>query len=188
MKPLARQMSHGKRAHAKQAADNAPPAEQLPAPIPIHSRRRLFEPDVVMVDHAPCGEDHGESVDHQCRVEVLQVPRTHHNCRDQQRGPQRGPCSGLHPVRGPAQIGRQRDVERLLSRARKPCDWPTTRPGGNCQQGETRPDGPGLAAEECQQQRREEAAEPSHGADQSRDRPGLSREILRNQLENRTIP
>src|SRR5450432_841774 len=69
-------------------------AVQLPTTIPVHAGRWLFEPDIVVVDHAPGGENHGESVNDQRRIEILKIPRTHHNGSHQQRCPERGPRAG----------------------------------------------------------------------------------------------
>ena len=58
--------------------------EQFPAAIPVDARRRFVEPHVVVVDDAPCGEDHREGVDHQRGIEILQIARTDHDRSHQQ--------------------------------------------------------------------------------------------------------
>ena len=114
---------------------------QLPAAIPIDSRGRLLQPDVVVIDHAPGREDHGESVDHQRRIEILQVPGAHHNRRDQQARSTVWPTRRPDAVGGPAKVGRKRDIEGLLPRDEDPVIGPPQHPRGDRQQRETRPDG-----------------------------------------------
>ena len=46
---------------------------------------------------------------------------------------------------------------------------------------------PSAVAEEAEQQRREEAAEAAHRADQSGDRAGLAGKVLRHELEHRAV-
>ena len=166
-------------AHVTQAAEDAPPPVQFPAAIPVHARGRLFQPDVVVVDHAPGGEDDGEGVDDQRRIEVLQSsaspPRSQRPAARSTAWPMRRRAAGRRCA-GDRQAARCRGPAVA---ARRPGGWPTTSSQSDAgEQQEARPDGARLAAEECQQQRREEAAESAHGADQSRDGAGLSWESI----------
>ena len=89
-------------------------ADQLERPLEEPPRRRLVQPDRVVVDDAPGREDHREGVDHQRRIEVLQVPRADDDRRDQQR---RSPSSPTRR-RGAARPAATRSARRRHAPAR----------------------------------------------------------------------
>ena len=72
-KRLAKEVAHRQAAESAEALKDALRAEKLPAAPPVHAGGRLVEPHHVVIHHAPGGEDDGESVDHQRRIEVLQI-------------------------------------------------------------------------------------------------------------------
>ena len=74
-------------AQATQASENSLPVEELPASLPVRLRRRLLQPHVVVIGDSPGGKDRCERVDHQRRIEVLQVARADENRGDEQAGP-----------------------------------------------------------------------------------------------------
>ncbi len=124
---LGREVGPGQRQQAAEAAQDAEPADELPAAAPVDLRRRLLQPDPVVVDHAPGGEDRGEGVDHQGRIEILQVARADHDGGHQGAGPEGGPGAGPQPVGGAGQLGRQGQLQRLLARHEHPAVDPPER-------------------------------------------------------------
>ena len=61
--------------HDGVAPEAARTEERLPPPPPVDARRRAPEPHRVAVRQPERGEEDGERVPHQGRVEVLEVPR-----------------------------------------------------------------------------------------------------------------
>ena len=62
------------------------------------------EPDVVVVNDAPGGEDDGEGIDHERGIEVLQVAGAHDDCGNQEPGQQRSPGTGANAVRRTSEL------------------------------------------------------------------------------------
>ena len=79
---------------ARSCGESPSSPKHLPAAPPDTCGRRLLQPDVVVIDHAPRREDAGERVDDQRGVEVLQIARTDDDGGDEQAGPHRGPGAG----------------------------------------------------------------------------------------------
>src|SRR5450755_2314023 len=110
------QMSEGEYCNVAQTPKDSSTSVQFPSTIPVHASGRFFEPDIVMVDHAPSGENHGKSVNNQRWIEILKIPRTDHNGSHQERCPKCGPGAGAQPIGGALEIGGQCELEGLLAR------------------------------------------------------------------------
>ena len=157
---LRSQVSEGESGDTGGAAQQSATAEELPTAIPVDAGGRLLQPDIVMVDDAPGGEDHGEGVDDQGGIEVLQIARADRDGGDEEGGPECGPCAGAQTVGRAAQVGGQGQVEVLLLRDEDAVVGPPEEQRGAGEQQESRPDGAGALTEERQQERGKNPPKP----------------------------
>ncbi len=156
--------------------------EQFPASTPVYACWRFIQPDIVVIDNAPRGENNGECVNHQGRVEVLQIARPDHDRGHQDESNQCCPCAGANAVRGAGQIAEKRKIQFVLTRDEDPRIHQPQNEGRHGEQAERRPDRPQMVPAITQHQGRKEAAEPTHGADQAGHRSGIRGEVLRHQF------
>src|SRR3954447_15437092 len=94
-------MRSDERNHMSKAAKHAALSKQLPAPLPIDAGGRFSNPDRIVKDHAPGGEDDRESIDDKRGIEILQIARAKDDSRNKNARPQRRPCTGSYCVGGP---------------------------------------------------------------------------------------
>ena len=124
-----------------------------------------------MIDDAPDRDDDREGVDHERGIEVLQVPRSDDDRRDEQRRRDRRPaparnCSACRVTSAREAVA----FDRALARQEDPrVEEP--QPGSRQrQQSEPGPDDTQSIAKEPEQQRRKESAEAADRPDQPGDR------------------
>ena len=72
--------------------------ERLPAAPPVHSRRRPIDPHRVAIGDAEHGEERGEGVADERRVEVREVARADDDGGGEQQRPERRPRAGAHAI------------------------------------------------------------------------------------------
>src|SRR5512141_890832 len=70
---LSQKMSSCQHAHVTETSNYSSFPEQFPAARPVDIGGRFPNPDRVVVNDAPGRKNDGERIDHQCRVEVLQI-------------------------------------------------------------------------------------------------------------------
>ncbi len=146
-----------------------------------------MQPHRIAVADPERGEERGERVADESRVEVLQVPRAHHDQRGQTGGHECRPRARANALQGltgadgqrprPFDVGGPEDAfvrdaqgERRQRQEHEP--WP---------------DGAQLVAKHTEQQRWKESAEAAQRADETGDRARVLRKVLGHELEHRAV-